>query len=153
MVKYVQVEKDATGRTPWHEAVAIPVEPVLDLHTFDPREVIPLLEDYLEEARSRGFARVLIIHGKGRGVLRHRVRSFLAKHPRVTAYHDAPPALGSWGATLVHLEADKNLEKQGADGAKGFPRFRGPLSPMAWLGLIMGVVLGIVLGIVWRGLR
>lgn len=140
-------------KPPWHEAVAIPVEPVLDLHTFDPREVIPLLEDYLEEAHSRGFSRVLIIHGKGRGVLRHRVRSFLARHPRVTAYHDAPPALGSWGATVVHLEADKHQGKENAERVKGPLHLRGPLSPMTWLGLIMGVVLGIVLGIVWRGLR
>lgn len=133
----------------WNEVVAVPVEPVLDLHTYDPRELKPLLEDYLEEAHGRGFSQVLIIHGKGRGVLRHRVRSFLAQHPRVAAYHDAPSALGSWGATLVHLKVDKDARKQNADTAKGFHTLGGPIGPMAWLCLGMGVVLGVVLGAVW----
>ncbi|ROQ89793.1 Smr/MutS family protein [Desulfosoma caldarium] len=137
----------------WNEAVAVPVEPVLDLHTFDPRELKPLLEDYLEEAHERGWSQVLIIHGKGRGVLRHRVRALLARHPRVAAYHDAPPTLGSWGATLVHLNVDKDGNIQDPATGKFFYNLDGPLGPSAWLWLGVGVVLGVALGAVWWWLR
>ncbi len=37
------------------ETVVLPIEDTLDLHTFQPREVKELLEDYLEAAYEKGF--------------------------------------------------------------------------------------------------
>ncbi|MBZ4660789.1 MAG: hypothetical protein JG766_2712 [Desulfacinum sp.] len=81
----------------------LPMDGTLDLHTFRPEEAADLVRDYLEEAAAKGLRQVTIIHGKGRGVLRRRVRSLLAKHPLVAGFRDADPAAGAWGATVVRL--------------------------------------------------
>ncbi len=76
----------------------------MDLHTFSPREIAPLLEDYLEACQARGLTQVKIIHGKGTGQLKARVRSLLAKNPLVLHLADADAAGGGWGATAVTLK-------------------------------------------------
>ena len=75
----------------------------LDLHTFLPREVAPLLDDFLDLCSQAGITRARIIHGKGTGVLRQRVRALLARDPRVLSCRDAPADAGGWGATVVEL--------------------------------------------------
>ena len=85
------------------EAVEIAVTDVLDLHSFPPREVGELVRDYLDLACERGFAQVRIVHGRGVGVQRDRVRRILAGDPRVEAFGDAPPEAGGWGATWARL--------------------------------------------------
>ena len=84
------------------DAVEIPVEDWIDLHTFLPGDVPSLLEEYLNECRKKGFREVRIIHGKGKGVQRKIVHSFLEKSPLVESFEPAPPEAGSWGATLVY---------------------------------------------------
>jgi DNA-nicking Smr family endonuclease len=85
-------------------AVVLPIEDELDLHTFAPREVPELLDAYLEACREKGFAEVRVIHGKGTGQLRARVLSLLANSPHVAYTRPAPPERGGWGATLVGLK-------------------------------------------------
>jgi len=48
---------------------------------------------------------VRLIHGRGRGVQRERVRSFLSKDSRVERWAEAPAGRGGWGATLAWLRA------------------------------------------------
>jgi DNA-nicking Smr family endonuclease len=86
------------------EPIELPINGVLDLHTFHPRELPDLLEDYLEACLEKGIFEVRIIHGKGTGTLRKRVQSLLSKNERVAAFMDAPPEAGGWGATLVELK-------------------------------------------------
>jgi DNA-nicking Smr family endonuclease len=83
--------------------VKIPIEDSLDLHTFQPRDIPDLLEDYLAECLQAGLYSVRIIHGKGKGVQKRRVQGLLQKNPLVSSYKDAPPEAGGWGATLVEL--------------------------------------------------
>ncbi len=66
----------------------------LDLHTFSPRDVAPLLGDFLDLCEQTGISGARIIHGKGMGVLRQRVRALLARDPRVVSYQDAPADAG-----------------------------------------------------------
>ena len=86
------------------DPVKIPITDELDLHTFRPAEVSPLLKDYLEECRQAGIFTVRIIHGKGTGSLARSVHSCLTKNPLVLSFKLAPPQSGGWGATLVELE-------------------------------------------------
>ena len=87
------------------EPVEIPINGVLDLHTFDPREVKDLLPDYLHECRKKGILEVRIIHGKGTGTLRETVHAILKRLPEVASLKLADETAGSWGATLVLLRA------------------------------------------------
>jgi len=85
------------------EPVPFPITDVLDLHTFAPRDVKAVVEEYLFEAHRLGFCALRIIHGKGVGVQREMVRSVLARTPFVIRFGDAPAEAGAWGATLVDL--------------------------------------------------
>jgi DNA-nicking Smr family endonuclease len=85
------------------DVVSIPIEDWIDLHTFSPKEIPSLLEDYLLECQKREFRKVRIIHGKGRGVQMNIVHSFLKKSPLVESFKPAPPDAGSWGATIAYL--------------------------------------------------
>jgi len=89
---------------PFCEPVVLPIEAQLDLHTFSPRELEPLLEDYLESCREHDIFQVKIIHGKGTGQLKARVRSLLSKNPLVLHLTDATADSGGWGATIVILK-------------------------------------------------
>ena len=84
--------------------VIMPIEDVLDLHTFRPAEVKDLLDDYFRECRKKGIYAVRIIHGKGRGILKKRVIGILEKHPLVASFQTAPEGAGGWGATRVWLK-------------------------------------------------
>jgi DNA-nicking Smr family endonuclease len=83
--------------------VLLPIEDSLDLHTFAPRDIPDLVQEYLAACARQGLLEVRLIHGRGTGTQRQIVRSVLAKHPLVRAFSDAPPERGGWGATLVQL--------------------------------------------------
>src|SRR5688500_10262161 len=84
---------------PFPEPVDVPITDVFDLHTGPPRDVKPVVEEYLKEARTAGFRSVRIIHGKGRGVQREMVLAILNRTPYVSSWTDAPPEAGGLGAT------------------------------------------------------
>ena len=85
------------------EPIQLPIDGVLDLHTFNPREIKDLVTDYLAECQEHGIFQVRIIHGKGIGNLRKTVHALLSKNPEVISYTLDHPQYGSWGATLVSL--------------------------------------------------
>ena len=87
------------------DAVAIPIEDSLDLHTFAPRDVASVVTEYLTAAAVRGFREVRLIHGRGIGVQRAIVRGVLSRHPDVESFTDAPADAGGWGATIVRLRS------------------------------------------------
>ncbi len=91
------------------DAVVLPIEDALDLHTFAPRDVPDLVREYLAECARRGWREVRVIHGRGTGTQRAAVRSVLAMHPLVEAFADAPPERGGWGATIVRLRVPPSV--------------------------------------------
>ncbi len=91
-----------------NEPVILPIEDELDLHTFNPREIKPLIEDYLNECRKRGILEVRIIHGKGTGQLRRTVHALMEKFDFVISYSIASPERGGHGATMVWLKEWNN---------------------------------------------
>ena len=86
------------------DPVSLPIEDSLDLHAFAPRDVRPVVDEYLKEAAARGFREVRLIHGRGIGAQRASVQALLAGHPLVERFFDAPPERGGWGATVVILK-------------------------------------------------
>ena len=86
-----------------NEPVRIPITDVIDLHSIPPRDVKPVVEEYLIQAHHLGFKILRIIHGRGIGVQREIVRSVLARTPFVKSFGDAPAEAGGWGATIVTL--------------------------------------------------
>src|SRR5688572_17365713 len=94
---------DIDLENPFPEPVEIEITDVFDLHTIPPRDVKPVVEEYLRLARERGFKSVRIIHGKGIGVQRELVRSILARTEYVLDWTDAPPEAGGLGATIATL--------------------------------------------------
>jgi dsDNA-specific endonuclease/ATPase MutS2 len=98
---------DPCGQHPFE----LPIDGILDLHAFQPREVKDLVRDYLEACREKGILRVRIIHGKGTGALRTTVQSLLSKLPGVESFTQAMEDEGGWGATIVHLAPGKGPER------------------------------------------
>lgn len=88
------------------ETITIPIDGVLDLHMFQPREVKDLVPGYLEACREKGIYSVRIIHGKGTGTLRRSVHALLAQIPFVVSFCLAGDDGGGWGATLVELRRE-----------------------------------------------
>ncbi|MEW6730353.1 MAG: Smr/MutS family protein [Acidobacteriota bacterium] len=89
------------------QPIILPIEDTIDLHTFAPKEIKELVEEYLYQCYQHGFPQVRIIHGKGIGVQREIVRSLLDKSPYVESFTDAGPEAGGWGATIAILKIDK----------------------------------------------
>ena len=85
------------------ESIELPINGVLDLHTFRPADVKELLPDYLDACRGRGITDIRIIHGKGTGALRETVHAVLRRTPGVESFGLAPGNAGGWGATVVEL--------------------------------------------------
>lgn len=86
------------------EPVEIPIDGILDLHTFNPGEVRELLPEYISACRERGIYEMRIIHGKGTGVLRKAVQSILSRLQEVASFRQAGEDEGGWGATVVILK-------------------------------------------------
>jgi DNA-nicking Smr family endonuclease len=86
------------------ESVVLPIEDSIDLHPFAPKDVPSVVESYLEAAREAGLEEVRVIHGRGKGVQKERVRQVLARSPHVTHFEEATPDRGGFGATVVKLK-------------------------------------------------
>ena len=87
------------------DPINVSIEDVLDLHLFRPKDIPDLIEDYVAACREKGLYSVRIIHGKGTGILKSRVRVLLKAHPDVITISDAPADMGGWGATIVQIRA------------------------------------------------
>lgn len=81
----------------------MPIDGVLDLHTFSPKEIGDLVPEYLDACQKAGILEVRIIHGKGIGNLQRSVHALLSRHPAVERFATASPIYGGTGATIVTL--------------------------------------------------
>ena len=88
------------------DPVEIPINGVLDLHTFRPSDLGALIPDYLDACREQDIFDIRIIHGKGTGTLRDTVHAILRRRIDVVSFRLGDETSGGWGATLVTLESN-----------------------------------------------
>ncbi len=71
-------------------------------NTFE--EALPKIETFIDNAVLCGLERLRIVHGKGTGALRAKVRQFLRRKKKVADFFSPPPEAGGDGVTVVILE-------------------------------------------------
>ena len=86
------------------QPVKVQINGTLDLHTFKPKDIPDLLNDYFTACIEKRIYSIRIVHGKGKGILKKRVHDLLKKNEMVASFRSAPPEAGGWGATLVELK-------------------------------------------------
>ena len=86
-----------------NDVVQVPIDGVLDLHNFSPKDIKYLIPDYLEECYKVNIFQIRIIHGKGIGNLRRTVHAILEKSPQVAGFKLAGENAGGGGGTIVEL--------------------------------------------------
>ena len=82
----------------------VPIENWIDLHSFQPREVAAVVEEYLFQAARKRFKQVRIVHGRGIGVQREIVHSVLRRNKNVISFGDTADK----GATVVSLRLEES---------------------------------------------
>ena len=85
------------------EIIELPIDGIIDLHTFSPKDAADVVEEYIYACAEKEIYEVRIIHGKGKGVLRRIVHSLLEKHPLVSNFSLDSGSSG-WGATIAYLK-------------------------------------------------
>ncbi len=78
------------------DSIRIPIVSEIDLHTFSARDVLSVVEEYVNAAVEARLKEVRIVHGRGRGVQRGIVQAALERHPFVLEF---------WDDTAAHLGA------------------------------------------------
>lgn len=76
----------------------------LDLHGYTKVQAKRDLAAAINQALQENLHCLCVIHGVGHGILRQQVPRWLAQHPRVRAFHQAPLEWGGHGALLVLIE-------------------------------------------------
>ena len=71
-------------------------------NTFD--EAQPKIETFIDNALMNGLERIRIVHGKGTGALRRKVRQYLKQNKKVIDFFSPPPEAGGDGVTVIKLE-------------------------------------------------
>jgi len=69
--------------------------------TFD--EAQPLIDEFLDDAVLAGLHSLRIVHGKGTGALRNKVRDYLKRKKQVISLDTPSPGEGGSGVTLVKI--------------------------------------------------
>jgi len=78
------------------DSIRIPIVSEIDLHAFLARDVLSVVEEYVNAAVEAGLKEVRVVHGRGRGVQRGIVQAALERHPFVVEF---------WDDTAAHLGA------------------------------------------------
>jgi DNA mismatch repair protein MutS2 len=78
-------------------------EPNLDIRGKRAEEVLPILENFIDNAILLSVGQLTILHGKGEGILRQIVRQKLREYKEIKSVADEHPDRGGAGITVVTL--------------------------------------------------
>jgi DNA-nicking Smr family endonuclease len=79
----------------------VPITPEIDLHSFSPKDIPSVVDEYITAAVGAGLQEVRVVHGRGKGIQRGIVQAALDRHPLVLEFWD--DADSHLGATIVRL--------------------------------------------------
>jgi hypothetical protein len=81
----------------------IDFNPCIDVHGMRVAEAMSTIEIWLDRALLSSFTTVKIMHGKGNGILKMHIRSYLQTLPFVQDFYDEHFACGGGGITVVKI--------------------------------------------------
>ncbi len=88
-------------------------EIILDLHGLNQVEAKRELGGLIACCKKEGLYCCSVLHGVGTYVLKRQVPLWLAQHPDILAFHQAPLEFGGHGALLVLVElADWQMKRE-----------------------------------------
>lgn len=80
------------------------IDGAIDLHGLFADEAVERLLHFIAREKNRGSRTLLIVHGKGSGVLKNTVWSIAETNPLIENWQVAPGKYGGQGALIVHLK-------------------------------------------------
>jgi DNA mismatch repair protein MutS2 len=89
-------------KTCWH-GVNLEISDSIDLHGKTVKEAIFELEQFIEEALFNKVFEVKIIHGKGTGILKKTIHTFLKKNKLIKNFRLGMYGEGDFGITVVEI--------------------------------------------------
>ena len=78
-------------------------KPEIDVRGQRAEEAIANIQAFIDEAIMLDVREVRILHGKGNGILREMIRSFLGSDPAVRSFRDEHVQFGGAGITIVEI--------------------------------------------------
>lgn len=76
----------------------------IDVRGYRTDEALEEVQDLVDEAVMIGIRRVRILHGKGNGILRQEIRTYLKTMPFIKTFADEHEEFGGAGITVVELD-------------------------------------------------
>ena len=70
--------------------------------TFD--EALPEIDRFIDDSILVGMDKIRIVHGKGTGALRSKVRSYLKQNKKIAEFYSPPPSAGGDGVTIAVIK-------------------------------------------------
>jgi len=80
------------------------IPPSLMIRGMRAKEAMQKVERYIDDAVAAGMHQVQVIHGKGEGILKEQVHSYLKRRKEVKNFQIAPVHLGGAGCTIIKFE-------------------------------------------------
>lgn len=77
--------------------------PKIDVHGMNSSEATRCVAINLREFNNMGYNEVFIVHGKGQGILREKIRSLLETLPYVKSFRPGKYGEGEDGVTVVKI--------------------------------------------------
>lgn len=86
------------------EVLPSEVSAEVDLRGMTYEEAVDVVEKHIDSAILADLDRLVLVHGRGTGALRRKLRNYLKKHPRVRSFRPGDWDEGGDGVTVVEIE-------------------------------------------------